>query len=134
MDKLAAQLKADAAEIDVAVSDELDRRIRASLISASQPAEQRLSARRRPALFWLASSLTGIAAAAAIITVLNVRTDADRVPQATPGTTPVAMTAAPIVELKTESAMLTAPLQQELEHLQSDIRKAEQKVREDIGL
>ena len=55
-------------------------------------------------------------------------------PQATPDATPVAMSTSPIIELKTESAMLTAPLQQELEHLQSDIRKAEKKVREDIGL
>lgn len=134
MDKLAAQLKADAAAIEVEVSDELDRRIRATLHGASQPAEQRAAVRRRPVLFWFASSLTGIAAAAAVITILNVRSGEDTVPQATPGTTPVAMTAAPIVELKTESAMLTAPLQQELEDLQSDIRKAEKKVREDIGL
>ncbi len=30
--------------------------------------------------------------------------------------------------------MLTAPLQQELEDLQSDLKKAEEKVKRDIGL
>tara|TARA_R110002096_G_scaffold5508_5_gene25732 strand:+ start:3918 stop:4322 length:405 start_codon:yes stop_codon:yes gene_type:complete len=134
MDKLATQLKADAAEIDVEVSDELDYRIRASLNSVSQEPARPAAVRRRPAIFWFASSLTGIAAAAAIITILNVRTGDDMTPQATPDATPVAMSTSPIIELKTESAMLTAPLQQELEHLQSDIRKAEKKVREDIGL
>lgn len=134
MDKMAKQLKADADKIDVSVSDELDRRISASLHSAGQEPVVRVVARRRPALFWLASSLTGVAAAAAVITILNVRSIGEEAPTATPDTTPVAVAATPIVDLKAESAMLTGPLQQELEHLQSDIRKAEKKVRDDIGL
>ena len=40
----------------------------------------------------------------------------------------------PTIELKTESAMLTEPLRQELEHLQSDLKKAEEKVKQDMGL
>ena len=40
----------------------------------------------------------------------------------------------PPIELNMETAMLTAPLQEELEALQSDLKKAEEKVRRDIGL
>jgi hypothetical protein len=42
--------------------------------------------------------------------------------------------AVPVIDWKTETAMLTGQLQQELDDLQSDIKKAEKKVREDIGL
>ena len=37
-------------------------------------------------------------------------------------------------ELNAETAMLTAPLQEELDKLQSDLKKAEEKVKRDIGL
>ena len=40
----------------------------------------------------------------------------------------------PTIDLNMEAAMLTAPLQQELEDLQSDLKKAEEKVKRDIGL
>jgi hypothetical protein len=38
----------------------------------------------------------------------------------------------PGIDLKAEAAMLTSPLQQELEALQSDLEKAEQAVRENV--
>ena len=56
---------------------------------------------------------------------------ADEQPVATPA--PMAAVQPPI-ELNMETAMLTAPLQEELEALQSDLKKAEEKVRRDIGL
>ena len=132
MDKLAKQLKADAAMIDVQVSDELDRRITASLqgVTPEQPVVQ-----SRPAAFWWASSLTGAAAALAVIAIINSQSQPgeDSVPQVA-GTSPVPELSTPTIDWKTESAMLTRPLQQELEDLQSDLKKAEEKVKRDIGL
>ena len=131
MDKLASRLKHDADRIDVTVTEELDHRITASLHGvtpervADMPRE-----RTRPAGFWWASSLTGIAAAAAVIVLVNVQQAEDPVPA-----TPTDIVAAvPVIDWQAESAALTGPLQEELENLQSDLKKAEQKVREDIGL
>ena len=67
MDKLARKLREDAATIDAEISAQLDSRIQASLIAMEPESAQRLqpSRRRRPVSFWLASSLTGVAAAVA---------------------------------------------------------------------
>lgn len=131
MDKLAQQLKRDADTIEVEVSDELDRRITASLRGVRP---ERVAPRRRPAAFWWASSLTGVAAALVLIAVLNDRSGHEALPQPTPDTSPVATAVSPIIEWNAQSAMLTSPLRQELDDLQSDIDKARRKVREDIGL
>ncbi len=130
MDKLANRLRRDAERINVTVSDELDHRIEASLRAAA-PAEQRPQApRARPPLFWWASTLTGIAAALAVIAIVNFQNQRD---EPVPPAVPVAELQPPIV-LRMEAAMLTAPLEEELENLQSDLKKAEEKVRRDIGL
>lgn len=135
MDKLAEKLKTDAALIDVQVSDELDRRITASLQGVT-PARPDLPAKQpRPAAFWWASSLTGVAAALVVIAIINAQSQ----PKGDPvlrvaGTSPVPEVTTPTIDWKTESAMLTRPLQQELEDLQSDLKKAEEKVKRDIGL
>jgi len=131
MDKLANRLRRDADNIEVTVSDELDHRITASLRSVTPHAESvSVPKSRRPAMFWWASSLTGIAAAATVIIIVNSQQPAE---PATP--TPANIVAAvPVIDWKTETAMLTGQLQQELDDLQSDIKKAERKVREDIGL
>jgi hypothetical protein len=131
MDKLANRLRRDAESIDVEVSDELDHRITASLRSVTPHAESVAVPRsRRPAMFWWASSLTGIAAAATVILIVNSQQPPE---PATP--TPANIVAAvPVIDWKAETAMLTGQLQQELDDLQSDIKKAERKVREDIGL
>ncbi|MCH9695470.1 MAG: anti-sigma factor [Gammaproteobacteria bacterium] len=138
MDKLAEQLRRDAQNIEVNVSDELDRRIQASVRAAGipRPAEQPPAApRQRAAGFWWASSLTGVAAAAMVIIILNSRSQQDHIVPAVVETSPVTPSmSVPVIDWKTESAMLTSPLKQELEDLQSDIRKAEQKVKDDIGL
>lgn len=134
MDKLTQKLKVDAERIEVQISDDLDRRIEASL-RAVTPDRPEPATSRRSASFWWASSLTGIAAALAIIAIANFQSTPEVLPQTNPGTSPVPLMAnVPVIDLKTRSAMLTSPLQQELEDLQSDIKKAEQKVREDIGL
>ena len=80
--------------------------------------------------FWWASSLTGIAAAAAVIVIMNLQ-QAEEPPAATPQGV---VATVPRFDWKAESASLTGPLQQELENLEADIRRAEKKVREDIGL
>ena len=128
MDKLAKQLREDADRINVAVSDELDQRIEASLRSVT-PVRERAAPRGRPPLFWVASTLTGAAVALAVIAIVN-----RQVPEE-PTAPPVTVAeVTPTIDLNIEAAMLTAPLQQELEALQSDLKKAEEKVKRDIGL
>jgi hypothetical protein len=129
MDKLAKQLRADAERIDATVSAELDRRIDASLRAVTPEAEARRPAPiARPPLFWWASTLTGIAAAIAVIAIVNLRTPEQQ------ERTPVDLVATvPPLDLKAETAMLTAPLHEELDRLQSDFKKAEEKVKQDIG-
>jgi hypothetical protein len=138
MDKLAEQLKSDAAAIDVKVSDELDRRITASLTGIQPEADAVTPVRQRPAAFWWASSLTGIAAALVVIAFINSHSQVGSTPEpiaeVLPNMSPVLVPTTPTIDLKTESAMLTRPLQRELEDLQSDLKKAEQKVKRDIGL
>ena len=131
MDKLAKRLKKDADRIEVSVSEDLDHRIAASLqgITPEGPAGARRE-RTKPLGFWWASSLTGIAAAGAVIVILNIQ-QAEEPPAALP---PDVVATVPTFDWKAESASLTGPLQQELENLQADIRKAENKVKKDIGL
>lgn len=131
MDKLAKQLRDDAGRIEVGISDELDRRIDASLRAATQERAARAPApRARPPLFWWASTITGVAAALAVIALVNWQVAGDVPP---PATTVVSTLPAPI-DLNAEAAMLTTPLRQELENLQSDLKKAEEKVKREIGL
>ena len=130
MDKLARQLREDAERINVTVSDELDRRIKASLRATTPEIEEaRPVPAARPPLFWWASSLTGIAAAVAVIAVANWRAPDQ------PEPAPVNVAAAiPAIDLNAQTVMLTGPLQKELDRLQSDLKKAEEKVKRDIGL
>jgi hypothetical protein len=131
MDKLANRLRRDAENIEVTVSDELDHRITASLRGVTpQAGSVPVPKSRRPAMFWWASSLTGIAAAATVIIIFN--SQQPKTP-ATPTSANI-VAAVPVIDWKTETATLTGQLQQELDDLQSDIKKAERKVREDIGL
>jgi len=134
MDKLAKQLKEDAARIDVRVSDEFDRRMAASLegVTPEGPGAPRL--RQRPAAFWWASSLTGAAAALVLIAVINSHSQVEDSELVPPTTSPVSVATIPTIDWKAESAMLTRPLQRELEDLQSDLKKAEEKVKKEIGL
>lgn len=136
MDKLANRLREDAANIDAQVSAQLDSRIQASLAAIEPEIVQRQrKPRRRPVSFWLASSLTGVAATLAVIAILNIidmdkpdevsRTVADNAMQ------PIEI---PVLDLDVEAAMLTGPLAKELEDLQADLKKAEEVVRRDVRI
>jgi hypothetical protein len=133
MDKLAIQLREDAASINVAVSAELDVRIRASLEAVTQegPQEgpQENAAPTRPRSMWWASSLTGILAASIVILLINLNQPAP----------PPAVIDAPVSalfqpQLIIDPAVMTAPLQKELEDLEADLKKAEAAVRKEFGL
>jgi anti-sigma-K factor RskA len=129
MDKLAKQLREDAGKIDATISAELDDRIRASLQGVTP---ESANARRRVSrsnAFWWVSSLTGAAVAIAIIVVVNLQVQ-EPVPF-TPQTaqTPLVL---PKIEWHARTAVLTSPLEQEIEDLQADLKKAEQAVKEDI--
>jgi hypothetical protein len=131
MDRLAKRLRDDADRINITVSDELDRRIDASLRAVTPEVETRRPAdAARPPLFWWASTITGVAAAMAVIVIINWQAPAE------PGiATPETFAATPpVIDLKMEAAMLTSPLQEELDKLESDLKKAEEKVKRDIGL
>ena len=129
MDKLAKQLRDDARQIDCTISEELDDRIKASLQGITPQAAHEPRAASRPAWFWWASSLTGAAAAVAVILIVNLQA---------PEPQPVATEAAvkplviPAIEWHTEAAVLTSPLEEEIENLQSDLKKAEEAVKQDI--
>ncbi len=131
MDKLALKLREDADKIEVRISDELDHRIEASLRAAAPAKPARPAPRARPPWFWLASALTGATAAIAVLAIVNL-SGVDE--PAVPAPTIVAADPMPLLDLDTEAVTLTAPLQQELEDLQSDLKKAEEKVRREIGL
>ncbi len=132
MDRLAERLRKDAADIHVDVSPELDNRIRASLAGIT-PEAPREEQPRHPPWFWWASSLTGLAAAVAVIAIINTGGPT------TPASMPVAATQTDIVlpelpalPLKAEQAMSISPLEQELSNIQSDLEKARDAVSEDV--
>ena len=129
MDKLAKRLREDAQNIDCTISDELDERIKASLQGVTPEPARRPKSTSRPVWFWWASSLTGIAAAVAALVIIDLRAPA---PESVASETPVTPLEIPTIEWHAETAVLTAPLEQEIEDLQSDLRKAEEAVRQDI--
>ena len=135
MDKLASKLREDASRIDAQVSTQLDNRIRASLNAIEPESARRRKTARRPVSFWLASSLTGITAALAVIAVLNMTDSNEPAPASR---TVVGNTVPPVripaIDLEIEAAALTSPLARELEDLQADLRKAEELVRGDVRI
>ena len=135
MDKFTRKLREDANRIDAEVSAQLDSRIRASLTGIEPEGLREHDRKRRPAWFWLASSLTGVAAALAAIAVLNVMEPDE--PAAVPRASverPVQPVALPALDLDVRAAMLADPLAQELEDLQADLKKAEELVRGDVRI
>ena len=129
MDDLAKKLRADSEQIEVSISPQLDDRIRASLESANQdPAAP--SSRNQSTSFWWASSLTGVAATLAIIAIVNLNGQKPDVAITEPPPPSMAMTK---FEWNLQPAVLTESLEQELADIQSDLKKAEQVVREDLG-
>lgn len=135
MDRLAKTLRDDAERIEVEIGADLQHRIDATLRSVGPEKAAVATAPARPALFWWASSLTGLAAAMVTIVIINQLANRSVAPALdAPTTSVVATGATSLIEWKTQPAMLTSPLHAELAALQADIKKAEQKVKEDIGL
>lgn len=128
MDKLAKQLRDDAERIEANISPQLDERIRASLESASQD-RTRARLPTQSARFWWTSSLTGIAATLLVIAIVNLALNEPEPAITEPPATPQL---AVRFDWKLQPAMLTQTLEQELVDIQSDLKKAEQVVREDI--
>lgn len=129
MDNLAKRLREDAAQIDCAVSEQLDDRIRASLENISPQETPRPERKARPATFWWASTLTGVAAAMAMIAIVNLQAPNPGIPTTEPAAQPFAL---PSIVWQAETAVLVSPLEEEYENLQSDLEKAEEAVRQDI--
>ena len=129
MDKLAKRLRDDAERIDVTISEQLDDRIRASLENIEPRKPRQPERKPRPSTFWWASSLTGVAAAIALIAIVNLQNPNPGTPTTEPAVQPLVM---PSIEWQAETAVLVSPLEEEYENLQSDLEKAEQAVRQDI--
>jgi len=130
MDKLAKQLREDAANIDAEISAELDSRIRASLQNVKPESSRPPAA--RPPWFWWASSLTGVAAALGVIAIINL--DQPGPSPQLQVQEPVAHIVVPEFDLDVEAAMLTSPLAEELARLQADLKRAEEAVRNDVRI
>jgi hypothetical protein len=134
MDKFREALRRDAADIEVTVSAELDDRIRASLESARAAAQRQTVAKKKSVSLWWASALTGIATTLLVVLVFNLEQPpppavlAD-LPDQDSGSLPVARP-----RLTMESAVFTAPLEDELDKLESDLKKAEKLVREELKI
>ena len=90
MDKLAEQLKNDAALIDVEISSQLDRRLAASLHGVTPELPDETTSAQRPAIFWWASSLTGIAAALVVLAIINSHSQVEDAPEPVAGVSSVA--------------------------------------------
>ena len=135
MDKLERKLREDASRIDAEVSAQLESRIRASLNAIEPESARQQKAARRPISFWLASSLTGITVALAVIAVLNMidSNEPEPIPRSVVGNTAPTV-GLPVLELEIEAATLTSPLARELEDLQADLKKAEELVRGDVRI
>jgi hypothetical protein len=128
MDKLAKRLREDAATIDAEISAQLDSRIQASLAAIEpETVRRQRKPRRRPVSFWLASSLTGVAA-----TVVDV--DEPAAVSRTVADNTMPPIEIPVLDLDVEAATLTGPLARELEDLQADLKKAEEVMRGDVRI
>lgn len=133
MDKLAKQLRADAEQIEVTITPELDARMQASLRAVRQERKTSRAAAGRQrvhtASFWWASSLSGVAATVAVIAVMNLTGSQPEMAMTEP---PAPQYSVPKFTWKPKAAILTESLEQELEDIRSDLKKAEQALKEDI--
>ncbi len=135
MDNLAKQLREDAAAINVDISPQLDTRIRASLESVTQEKPQPATRpeRGRSSGFFLASSLTGLAAAVALIVIVNTNTvETTDSTMAGNSESALQLPELPRLPLRVEEAMTTTPLEQELQNFQSDLQRAAKAVEDDV--
>ena len=135
MDKLERRLKEDAGFIKADLAPELQERIRASLES-TQPAKQTPRTTKTPGTsLWWASSLTGLAAAALLIVVINWNGGVEPVAEVSdPAPPEITWSIQSGFSLHAETVEWTAPLEEELKNLQSDLEKARESVERDLRL
>lgn len=135
MDKLDRQLKEDAGLIKAELSPELQERIRASLESTRPASQAPRSAQMSGTKLWWASSLTGIAAAALVIVLVNWNSAIEPIEEQPLHSTPRAILSFQhAFPLNVETAEWAAPLEQELRNLQSDLEKARENVERDLRI
>lgn len=132
MDKLERKLRQDAEEIRPTLAPEVSARLMARIGDTPQVVERPKSG----VSWWLASSLTGVAAAAVAVAILNWNA-APSVDQ--PGEEFLAQTVPnPQVRLdgrfplELQRVVLTDDLEIELQNLESDLDKARDTVRRDV--
>lgn len=141
MDEFEKRLKDDAAAIRVTASPELERRIEASLRDTRQVMPVGPEPRQQVSRLWWASSLTGLATAAAVILLVNWdRTTApEMLPSQVADETVATRTVPAYVEqlhlripLDARTAEFEAPLEEEMLRLKSDLEKARRTLAKDI--
>jgi hypothetical protein len=136
MDELERQLKEDAGLIRADLSPQLQARIRASVESTSPADEVARGALMPPGTnLWWVSSLTGVAAAALIIVLVNWKTATGPVEeQPLPSTPRAVLSIHEGFPLNVETADWAQPLEEELRNLQSDLEKARDNVERDLRI
>ncbi len=122
-DDLARRLAEDAGAVDAPVDPALRRRIDAAVAAAPR---RRARPERRPALLGWAAAAAGLAAVAVAILWQNAADDT---------VAPATVAATPLIvprDLNFEQVALTAPLEQELVHLRTDLEKARRSIERDL--
>jgi hypothetical protein len=136
MDKLRKRLQDDAADVEASVSPQLREGIDASLRAAERrngPGERHPAAISRARAFRWSGGLLGVAAAAALVAVLN-RPPADPQRLRPPETLPYTAKLPNPIPPQLRPAELTDPLQDELANLRADLRKVQKTVERDLGV
>lgn len=135
MDRLESRLKDDARLIRADVSPALQERIRVSL-EATRPENRASPEKRIPGTtLWWVSSLTGLAAAALIIVIINWNTEPGPGGDVSGNLRPE-LIRPPVIDfpLNAATADWAAPLEEELRNLQSDLEKARENVERDLRM
>jgi len=139
MDEFEKRLKHDARDISADISPQLASRIEASLLAAERIELSRQN-RSETSNLWWASSLTGLAAAAAVIALLNWNRPEPEavVPEQTafqvvPDAQEYLRQIQGRLPLRAETADFTHGLEDELQKLQADFEKARDNVNRDIN-
>lgn len=131
MDELERQLRADAKRIQAETSVTLRKRIDAAVAAAGAQQPRKT----RPPIRWWSVALIGGAAAMLVVVLLD-RPSIDTLTNPPPPTARTVPESPPVqqtdFDLRAQPAVLTEPLEEELEHLKSDLEKAREGVAEDL--
>jgi len=133
MNDFEKRLKDDAGNIRADVSPELKRRLNAT-VEATERLPLTPEQTKTTGSLWFASSLTGLAAAIAIIALLNWDRGQIEPPPVSIADTPPATAEEEFrgFPLNAQTADLTEPLEEELLNLQADLEKARESVEKDL--